>query len=725
MPGRGGRADSCRAVCPAFWVLGLAADCFAADDNKQRSSASRLVLTRSGQSVTLMPSFILEDGRQLKQSPIGALVTLNPATEVRLLILDEAGRAKRVADSLQKAGVRFAATLVDTEAAFVLELERLAPDLVLAGPTLPGNPERRVLEFVQRKHPEVPIMMVSDRAATDEAPTFVRVSAQHYAFNDDLTRLAPAVLSALHWKHRHPAAARAEALLRASEIRYRRLFEAARDGIFILDAETGIILDANPFMTDLLGYSHEEYLAKHVWEVGAFSDLIANRTAFEKLRQDRYIRYDDLPLKRKDGRLVDVEFVSNVYPADGHDTIQCNIRDITGRKLTEKKLFQAQKMAAVGILTGGVAHNINNLLSVIVGNVELLRTRARHDEQSEEYAHEAIEAALRGAQLISHMLAFARQQPLEPQRTDINDLVASIVRTLRGFLGEDIEIALHLTGEMIWPVLTDPAQLEATIMNLAVNAREAMPHGGKLDITTSNRHLEADADLVDVATTPGDYVEIAISDTGIGMSAELSKHIFEPFFSTKQLADKPGTGLGLSTAFGFVKQSGGNIGVESELGVGTTFRLFLPRLLEPEQEADPPLPQNAAGGRETVLVVEDNPSVRRAVVRQLTSLGYEVLECAEAATALAVLAQKRIDLLFTDVVIPGDLDGLKLARTALARWPSLGVLLTTGFGDTANRPEARGLVVLKKPYRTTDLACAMRGALDGHSGSAKDKQPWR
>jgi PAS domain S-box-containing protein len=645
--------------------------------------------------------------------------------EIRLLILEEEAEAGHVVRALLDGGVHFTSKLVETEASLIRELDDFAPGLVLAATTLPAASGHIVLEFTRRTHPEVPVIMMGSKLTAEDVLAFLGAGARDYIFKNDFTRLVPAVRAALRWEQERRARKRTEEQLRISEVRYRRLFESAKDGILILDAATGQIVDANPFMTELLGYSHGEYLGKYLWQIGAFADLVANQAAFEKLRRRHYIRYDNLPLKAKDGRLVDVEFVSNVYPEEGHehDTIQCNIRDSTQRKSTERKLFQAQKMAAMGIFTGGVAHNINNLLGVIIGNMELLRERTAEDKKSMEYAHEAIEAALQGAELIRRMLAFARQQPLRPQRIDINELVSNIVKTLGGLIGEDVQVSLHLSEEMVWPVLIDGPQLEASIMNLAVNAREAMPHGGRLDFSTSNRRLDAEADLVVPVTTPGDYVAITVSDTGVGMSGEVMQHIFEPFFSTKGLADKPGTGLGMSTVFGFIQQSGGHIGVESKVGAGSTFRLFLPRLDEVAPIEKAPTPRDALGGRESVLVVEDNAAVRRAVVRQLESLGYNVLQAKDAATALAVLAEEPVDLLFTDIVIPGTIDGVALARTAQAHWPSIKILLTTGFGDTASRGDAQGLLVLEKPYRTTDLARALRQTLDGDRASTQQAPP--
>lgn len=503
--------------------------------------------------------------------------------------------------------------------------------------------------------------------------------------------------------------------LRHSEVRYRRLFEAARDGILLLDAETGKILDANPFMTELLGYSHQEYLDKFLWEIGAFADLVANRAAFRELTENRYIRYDDLPLKAKDGHLVEVEFVSNVYREDGGDTIQCNIRDITGRKLTEKKLFQSQKLAAVGILTGGVAHNINNLLAVIVGNLELLPDEVARHTLVSKHMNAALDAALRAAELIRRMLAYARQQQLTPRRVDVDDLVTGAARTLDGLLGEEVKVVLQHGTEPIWPVLTDAAQLEASLVNLAVNALEAMPRGGTLTIATRNRQLDGGMalDLVEAMPAEGDYVEIAVTDTGNGIAPEVLPHIFEPFYSTKELAARPGTGLGLSTVFGFIRQSGGNIGVESKVGAGTTIRLYLPRLHEDAiaPVASPPA-RKTAGGHETVLVVEDNALVRKVVVRQIAQLGYQVIEAEDAARALAKLSAAPVELLFSDIVMPGPLNGLQLAQAARSRWPALKILLTTGFGDASIRSAESGLPVLGKPYRAEQLAQALRAAID-------------
>jgi PAS domain S-box-containing protein len=507
--------------------------------------------------------------------------------------------------------------------------------------------------------------------------------------------------------------------LRLSELRYRRLFESAKDGILILDASTGQITDVNPFMVDLLGYTREEYLGKALWEIGTFKDVAASKSAFLELQHLQYIRYEDLPLTTKDGRQADVEFVSNVYQEDDHEVIQCNIRDISKKKAAAKKLVQAQKMEAVGMLAGGMAHDFNNLLAVIIGNLELLRTRATLDQNEAQLSLEALDAAMCGADLVRGLLAFARRQPLAPRRIEVNELVSGTVKLLRRLLGEAIEISLDFSAGAVWPVSADPALFEASLMNLAINARDAMPRGGRLSIRTGNHRLTAEDLAQHPQAAPGEYVLIEVRDTGKGMSPEVLERIFEPFFTTKGTDGSAGTGLGLSMVSEFAGQASGVISVDSDVGVGTTFRLCLPRFAEIiEAAAEPPQGlAEIAGRHETVLAVEDNAALRRITIRQLAHLGYRALEADGATAALKLLAEEKVDLLFTDVVMTGDVNGIELARIALARWPALKVILTSGFAGGMPDAEASDLRLLAKPYRVTDLARLLREVLG--SGIAK------
>jgi PAS domain S-box-containing protein len=397
------------------------------------------------------------------------------------------------------------------------------------------------------------------------------------------------------------------------------------------------------------------------------------------------------------------------------------IHDITEQRRTEELLRQAQKMEAIGNLTGGIAHDFNNLLGVIIGNLDLAAPLVADNDEVTELVQEAIDAADSGAELTDRLLSFARRQPLRPERIAANELISSLVGLLRRMLGENIEITLDL-ADGLWSLAADPAQLEASLINLITNARDAMPSGGKLSIATANRHLDAAYVAGHADATPGDYVAIAVTDTGTGMPAEITEHIFEPFYTTKEPGK--GTGLGLSMVFGFIKQSGGHISVYSERGVGTTFRLYLPR-------AAPDLPQVVEanpiamphGNGETVLAVEDDPRLRRVVMRQLRELGYRPVEADGPVAALGVFAREKVDLLFTDIVMPGPVNGIALARQALERWPKLKVVLTSGFPGTRLEDEpgpfSSAVRLLTKPYHTEDLARVLREVLDGNEPSRR------
>ena len=387
--------------------------------------------------------------------------------------------------------------------------------------------------------------------------------------------------------------------------------------------------------------------------------------------------------------------------------------DVGERRLAEMQLVHAQKMEAIGNLTGGMAHDFNNLLAVISLNLEYLLGRTADEDQVRDHASRALQASLRGANLISQLLAFARRQTLAPQQINVNTWIRSIADLLDHMLGERVTVALEL-GEDIWPVNTDATRLETAIANLATNARDAMPLGGKVAIITRNVHVSHSEVRARPDVVPGDYVMIEVADTGTGMPPDVVNRIFEPFFTTKK--EGHGTGLGLSMVFGFIRQSGGFIAVDSKLGAGTVFRLHLPRG-EGQVEAEPvwTVPAEIVGGPESILVVEDNEAVRYITTDLLVQLGYDVLEAREPLEALEILASDRkIDLMFSDVVMPGGIDGFGLAQEAKRLRPGLKLLLTSGFAEFADRPHAGiGQVrMLGKPYRQSELANALREALD-------------
>jgi PAS domain S-box-containing protein len=388
-------------------------------------------------------------------------------------------------------------------------------------------------------------------------------------------------------------------------------------------------------------------------------------------------------------------------------------RNVTASKEVERHLRQAQKMDAIGQLTGGIAHDFNNILTVITGMIEILGDAVGDRPHLATIAAMIDEAATRGADLTRQLLAFARKQPLQPRDTDINTLIVDTARLLRPTLGEHVEIESILDDEA-WRAMIDATQLSTALLNLAVNARDAMPNGGKLMLRTANVSLDAADVSARPGPKPGAYVMIAVSDTGGGIPKDLIDKVFEPFFTTKEVGR--GTGLGLSMVYGFVRQSGGYIKIDSEVGRGTTVKLHLPRSTEPPAAAVLAPPPALPGGHETILVVEDDTLVRDYVVAQLQSLGYAALAAGDAAAALALADHgAEFDLLFTDVIMPGGMNGRQLGEEMVRRRPLLPVLYTSGYAESAVVRHGRldpDIALLSKPYRKADLARALRQALD-------------
>jgi signal transduction histidine kinase len=384
---------------------------------------------------------------------------------------------------------------------------------------------------------------------------------------------------------------------------------------------------------------------------------------------------------------------------------------------TEAQVRQSQKMEAIGQLTGGVAHDFNNILTVITGSIEILSDGVKDQPLLAQVTAMIGAAATRGADLTRHLLAFARQQPLQPRSTDINALIVDAARLLRPTLGAQIEIEAMLADDAA-PALIDPSQLSTAILNLALNARDAMPNGGKLMLETRNVELDTEYARLHSDARPGSYVMIAVSDTGQGIPGTLLDKVFEPFFTTKGLGK--GSGLGLSMVYGFVKQSNGHIRIDSEEGHGTAVKLYLPPAgYAPEEDMDVPLTGPGIADYEhcdrTILIVDDDAMVRDYVVAQIQRLGYRTLSAGNAAEALAIIdGPDEIDLLFTDVIMPGGMNGRQLATEAQSRRPGLKVLFTSGYTENAIVHHGRldaGVQLLAKPYLSSELARGIRMAL--------------
>jgi PAS domain S-box-containing protein len=631
--------------------------------------------------------------------------------------------------------------------------------------------------------------------------------------------------------------------LRASELNYRRLFETAQDGILILDADTGRVNDVNPFLIKLLGFTHDEMVGKTVGELSPFKDIVHNQAMLARLQKDRYIRYHDLPLETKDGRKVDVEFVSNVYQVGDEKVIQCNIREITARKraevalhaaqqflteivnalparvfwkdknlvylgcntvfardagfagpkdiigkedcqmvwreqaeayrsddrkvmtsgqsklvfeetqttpagknitvlssklplrdvkgeiigvlgtymdITERKTLesqfrQAQKMEAVGQLAGGVAHDFNNILAVIQGYSDLLKTDSGLSPAQLGYVEEIGSASQRAAVLTRQLLLFSRKQTLQLHDLDLNESINDMTKMLRRTIGEDIELQFKFAMQPL-PIHADAGMMDQVLMNLAVNARDAMPKGGRLVIETSIVEFDESAALHSAQIRPGSFVCLSVSDTGHGISAENLPRIFEPFFTTKDVGK--GTGIGLATVFGIVQEHQGWINVYSEAGHGTTFRIYLPRLAG----VSPQKPRQAAlaamrGGDEMILLVEDDALLRASLRKILSQLGYRVFEAGNGIEALEVWKQNRdeIRLVVTDLVMPGGMTGKNLGKRLLKENPKLKVIYVSGYSaEIASKdfPLKEGVNFLAKPFQAQKLAQTVRNCLD-------------
>jgi PAS domain S-box-containing protein len=488
--------------------------------------------------------------------------------------------------------------------------------------------------------------------------------------------------------------------------------------LLVKDAKTGQCLYLNRAGEDLIGCERSEVIGKSVREImqSQDADLIEIQDTQTLASGKPYEIYESTLNTRKLGqRLVRTKRLPVPDENGAPKYLLAFSEDITDQRQVEDQLRHAQKMEALGHLTGGLAHDFNNLLAIIIGNLDVLAELRPGNAEQTELVQGAINAALSGSELTKRLLAFARRQPLLPERVSLNELVEDISKLLKRTLGQDIAIELDLDGS-IPPVTVDRVQLETAIANLANNARDAMPAGGRLLIATHTAYLDQDYAAQHAEVVPGNYVVIELSDSGEGMKPEVVAHIFEPFYTTK--APGKGTGLGLSMVFGFVKQSGGHINVYSEPGRGTTFRLYLRPATAgslAEDVESPPL-QPAPDAHETILVVEDNAQLRQVVVKQLRGLGFQVLDVDNAKRALELVALKgKVDLLFTDVVLPGEMDGCALAREVISRLPDAKILLTSGFpGARLTDMQSLGTSIrlLSKPYRKEDLARTVREVLN-------------
>lgn len=507
----------------------------------------------------------------------------------------------------------------------------------------------------------------------------------------------------------------AQETLRESEQLARGIINSALDA-FVQTDEHGIIRDWNSQAEVIFGWTRAEVLGRNVFEMIApdptHGPVQTDLGKFLKSGLEQVARpRREVQARRRDGNEFTTELsITALKTRDGF-VFNCFMRDLTDKITAEDRIRQAEKMEAVGQLTGGIAHDFNNILTVITGTIEILADAVKGEPQLAAITRMIDEAASRGADLTQHLLAFARKQPLEPRETDVNTLIIDTAKLLQRTLGEHVEIESVFEDE-VCPALVDPNQLATAILNLALNARDAMPDGGKLIIETGGVVLDENYARMHSDVRPGRYAMIAVSDTGTGIPADMLDKVFNPFFTSK--GPGKGTGLGLSMVYGFVKQSAGHIMIYSEEGHGTTIKMYLPPASGILPAAEPTPAPVVEGGHETILVVEDDKLVRDYVLTQLHSLGYVTLDAANATEALAIAnAGRPFDLLFTDVIMPG-INGRQLANEILRMKPGLKVLFTSGYTENAIIHHGRldeGVLLLAKPYRKSDMAIMIRKAL--------------
>src|SRR5713101_5692248 len=643
-----------------------------------------------------------------------------------LIVEDNEADYELMLHALRRGGFSTNALRAAAKEAVVEALRSFDADVVLVDHTLPGSSGLEILHLVQQERPLLPVLVVTGSIGEETAADYIKAGAADYVIKDRLHRLAPAVLRALTLKDALQEVMDAEAAREASEARFRSLVEHSTDVITLLDAD-GRIVYSTQSLQPTLGYAAGEMTGRSVFDLlqpeqrGTAEALLGN-----VLRHPEQVVRADLRVRHKEGAWRDLEVVvANRLSDLSLRALVVNYRDVTERKRAEEnlraadeRLRSAQKMEAVGRLAAGIAHDFNNLLTAIIGSTDLLLEALPPEHPAREEALESRKAALRAADLTHQLLAFSRQQVLAPRTLDLNRVVQDVERLLRRLISEDIEMRTVLARELA-PVSADPSQLEQVLVNLAVNARDAMPHGGTLTIETANVTLDEEYARLHAPVTPGEYVMLAVSDTGVGMDAETQSHIFEPFFTTKGLK---GTGLGLSTVYGIIKQSGGYIWVYSEPGKGTSFKIYLPRMsatgeaIAPEPSVTSTKPEQAL---ETILLVEDESSLRHLARQYLENQGYTVLEAADGAAAIEISNAHPglIHLLLTDVIMPG-MNGRELARRVSAVRPETEVLYISGYTENAiahNGMLEEGIALLQKPFSLSTLRTNVREKLTSAS----------
>ncbi|MBI4469601.1 MAG: response regulator [Acidobacteria bacterium] len=644
--------------------------------------------------------------------------------EIRILLLeDDPLDAELILRQLQSPGIPFTWRRAGDKGEYLRELQDFVPDIILSDNSLPGFDGLSALNIAREQCPEAMFIFVSGTIGEERAIESLKRGATDYVLKDSLTRLVPAIRRALKESEERSERNRAEQALRSAESKFRTLVEQSLVGIYIIQERKFVYV--NPRFADAFGYPPSE-----ITEMSSILDLLIEQDVEAVLAHVRKLeegRIDALHLtfrgKTKDGTLLYLEAHGAMTEYNERPAIIGTLLDVTERvrteealRASEEQLRQAQKMEAVGRLAGGIAHDFNNLLTAITGYSEILLDRVGAESSLRREIEEIQRAGERAAALTRQLLTFSRKRLLQPVVLDLNSTVNDVEKMLARVIGEDIQLTTDLAAEP-GIVRADPTQLEQVILNLAVNARDAMPQGGRLTIRTVPVEIgPSQASLLRIDAPPGPYMMLVVTDTGFGMDPETQSRIFEPFFTTKEHGK--GTGLGLSMVYGIVQQSGGHIRVQSEPGRGTSFEIYLPRLQESADRLDvqgerrlPP------SGTETILLVEDDDTVRSLIYEVLHGCGYKVLVSASGDLALNICQgyKGRIDLVISDVVMPGVGGPELVGRISLLR-PNAKVLYVSGYTEEAMLHRGvldSGFALLQKPFTPEKLARRVREVLDG------------